>query len=712
MVEEVVRWFGGGGGGVGWVLVAIGVNKKWLTLEGDARGVFMGRNMKKKSGKPLREEGGVEEKKDTKVNNGGRGKPRYELTPEMREKFREGQRKGVEARKAADARVAAFLAQKKARDEAAAKADRLTTHYGYNVEDFQAGVPWPPPRLALELRAYKDKRTEEEGGLGAMAHFRNAWKLMWPQFEWTAWVELMVYAWCKYDTIAVIGHGAAGKTYVFAHIALLDYLAEPMQTITSLTTVTADGLKLRMWSDLNKAYESSSVYGMRPLRVFSTSNRMNMFFNVPGDGRAHEKYLIEGMSTSKNKDAEGRIRGKHAPRKRVILDEAEDMPDPIYNTFSNIRTDPDAKIVMLTNPREKISRCGLQCEPKGGWGQVTPEDLFWETAVGGCCVHLDGLQNPNMKAGLDKNGQKKYSYMLGPREVEAIRISEGEDSAKWWEQVRGFPAPDGVVSKVWPSVVIDKARADIVFDFKPEAVASLDPAFEHDDCVLMIGDMGKLRDGRTAVNMTKTYKLVAKEGAGLPTKDLQLAEQVMELCKAHGVKPEYFIMDKTGGGRGVYAQLHDKWSMDVIGINYYGAATERPLRPSETEAACELVDRFVGELWFRARYFAEAGLLGGIQNLDSKTVTDLSTRLYFNKKVTAGSVMVVETKDEMKKRLGRSPDYGDTLSQIGELMIRHGAGQLAKEKSQGVSDRWRRKRELAIAASKLYSENRVFRDTW
>lgn len=635
-----------------------------------------------------------------------------EITPEMRERMQAAQRKAVESRRANKER---YEAQKAARDawkEQQKKNNPIETHYGYTVADFPPHVPFPPPPLALELRAYKDKRTVEQGGVGAHAHFKNAWRLMWPNFEWTQWVELMVYAWCKYDTIAVIGHGAAGKTYVFAHIALLDYLAEPMTTTTSLTTVTADGLKLRMWSDLNKAYETSSIYSIRPLRVFSTSNRMNMFLNVPGDAKAHEKYLIEGMSTSKNKDAEGRIRGKHAPRKRVLLDEAEDMPDPIYNTFSNIRTDPDVKIVMLTNPREKISRCGEQCKPKGGWGMVSAEDLLWETEVGGICIHLDGLQNPNVKAGLNKHGEKKFSYMLGPKEIEAIRLSEGEDSVKWWEQVRGFPAPDGVVAKVWPSVVIDKAQPDITFDFKPIPVASLDPAFEHDDCVLDIGEMGKLRDERTAVNMTKSHKLVAKEGPGLPTKDYQIAQQVMEICKAAGVDPQYFIMDKTGGGRGVYAQLHEKWSPDVIGINYYGAATERPLRPSETEPACDLVDRFVGELWFRARYFAEAGLIGGIQNLDSKTITDLSTRLYFNKKVTAGSVMVVETKDEMKKRLGRSPDYGDTLSQIGELMIRHGAGQLQKEKSQGVSAKWERRKGLAIAASARFSEKKEFSATW
>jgi hypothetical protein len=568
-------------------------------------------------------------------------------------------------------------------------------HYGYEV-------PKGSPMLPVELQAYRENRTEAQGGLGKLRHFKNAWRIAWPEFEWNDWAEIMVYAWCKYDLISVIGHAAAGKTYVHAHIALLDYVANPVETMTSLTTVTFEGLKLRMWGDLMRAYETCSFHQIKAFRYFSNSNRMAFFADLPG--HAHEKYMMEGMATSRTKDSEGRIRGKHAPRRRVILDEASDMPEAIYGTFTNIRTDPDAKIVLLSNPNERVSLFGDFCEPTAGWGSVGPADLFWETKKGGCCVHLDGLQNPNFKVGM-KDGKKKFHYMLGPPEVEEIRKMEGENSVKWWSQVRGFFPPDGMVSKVWPSVVIDRSKPSIVFDYQPEAVATLDPAFEHDDCVLHLGQKGMLRDSRVAINCTKTIKIVPKEGVGIEPKEYQIAHEVMRICKEHGVKPENYIQDRTGNGRGVLAVLQKEWSPDVQGINYGGEATDRPLRYGERDKAKEVLKYFVSELWFRARYLAEDGLLGGLGNLDERTLTDLSVRQYQSKQHTQGSLMIVESKDEMKKRLGRSPDYGDALVQFGELLARQLHSTVTADSKKQLSTAWNKNRERAKLAAERYKES-------
>jgi hypothetical protein len=583
--------------------------------------------------------------------------------------------------------------------------------------DLIYGTIWPKgaPLLPLELTCYRENRQPKDGGLGAHAHFKNAWKLVWPKFDWNDWSKIICEAWCSYSRISIMGHGAAGKTYNLAFCAYLDWLAQPFETMTSLTTVTADGLRLRMWGDLMRAHEIIPPEIRRMLKVYSSSNRMTVMFDLEAAGgeKTHEfdKYIIEGMATSRTADASGRIRGKHAPRRRLILDEADDMADVIYETFANVRTDPDVKIVDMSNAMDRYSNFGKACEPKAGWQSIHDTDLFWETKGGGVCIHLDGLQNPNCKAGLI-DGKKKYPYMLGPSEIEEIRKQNGEDSKEWWCFVRGFFPPDGIVSKVWPSAAIERARQVLPFDFAPEPCAALDPAFSYDDCVLHRGEKGKLRDGRTAINGVQSVKITVKQGAGLEPEDYQVAHEVMRLCKEWGVQPTNFIQDKTGNARGVYAVLQKEWSVDVVGINYGGEATERPLRAGQLDKACDIVRYYVSELWFRASYLAYDGLLGGLDRLHKKTLDDLNVRRYETRQFTKGKLMQVETKDDLKKRLGRSPDNGDAFSQFSELLVRDFALAQAKDKNLPVSQKWKAQQERAKKAASLYEREFVDVDSW
>ncbi len=579
--------------------------------------------------------------------------------------------------------------------------------------DLVYGLAWPKGKnkLLLELACYRTNRGPKDGGLGALRHFRNAWNLVWPRFEWNDWTKIMVEAWCGYSRISIMGHAAAGKTFSLAHVAMLDWMADPVRTMTSLATVTAEGLRLRMWGDLMRAYETIPEGMKAAYRVYSTSNRMQVMVDNEGGGHELEKYIIEGMAVSRDKNSVGKIRGKHAPRRRVILDEADDMPAAIYDAFGNIMTDPDVKIVDMSNAVDRLSNFGKSCEPEGGWGSIHDTDLFWRTRDGGICIHLDGLQNPNVKNG---GTGKQLSYMLNQERIEKIRTVYGENSKEWWTMVRGFFPPDGIVSRIWPQGVIERARKGIVWDFKPVMCGTLDPAFEHDDCVYHLGEKGVLRDGRPAISGTQSIRIQTKEGPGNEPKDYQVAYEVMRISRENGVDPLNFIMDKSGGGRGVFAILQKEWSMDVQGINYGGEATERPFRVGEQDKACEVVKYFVSELWFRARYLAEDGVLAGLANLHALTIEDLNARLYVRRQFTKGELMQAETKDELKKRLGRSPDYGDAFVQFGELLARNLSALATKEAvaAQPVSKRWDRARARAKRVNAMYSDDPVDVDAW
>jgi hypothetical protein len=187
----------------------------------------------------------------------------------------------------------------------------------------------------------------------------------------------------------------------------------------------------------------------------------------------------------------------------------------------------------------------------------------------------------------------------------------------------------------------------------------------------------------------------------------------MHECQERGVQPKYFIMDTTGNGRGVFAILQKEWSREVQGVEYGGAPTDRPLRADDNRKCNEIYQYFVTELWFRASECAKAGLIGGLSNLHRKTIDDLSSRRYVLKQGTKGMLMVAETKKEVKKRLGRSPDYGDSFTQFGELLIRLGtapgggmAQRLAQQKITGSA--WDAQKLRAQKASSVFNESKEF----
>jgi hypothetical protein len=548
--------------------------------------------------------------------------------------------------------------------------------------------------VALELLCY---RMRLKTGKPREWHFRRAFNIVWPDFQWNDWMELMAWAWCNYRLVSVIGHSRASKTYGAAHFALLDYLAADSMTATSFTTTKFDALRGRIWGDMLKAIDTCGHYKdylLARYRIQTASNELK--FSIRSKEKlGDDKFIIQGIATDSADESAGKLRGQHADRRRIIVDEAQDVADAVYAAFLNAMSAEDFLGLLLSNPVDKQTTFGEWCRPKNGWGSITDRDLQWETAKGGICLHLDGLQSPNIKA-----GKTVFPFLLTQDYVDDVKRVEGEDSLKWWMYVRGFFAPDGMVPRVWPSQAIERALEDAEFDFKPEWWGSLDAGFEEgDDCVLMLARKGRLRDGRPCCVAAKSIVIPVKSGGETPA-DYQIAHEVMRVCKAQGVEPENFIMDTTGNARGVYAILQVEWSAKVHKLAYNGEATERPMRLNDSLGANRQVRYFVAELWFRASYLAREGMLCGLGNVSPKTREDLEARRYTAKQYGKDRVMVVESKREMRKRINRSPDHGDTFCQFGELMVRKGliggAGGMGSRRGQ-----WELARKRAVKAAIL-----------
>lgn len=489
------------------------------------------------------------------------------------------------------------------------------------------------------------------------------------------------------------------NTFTSSHIAWLDYSANPFETLTSLMTVTFEGLKIRMWSDLMRAHETSVC--RQPFTIRNTTNELRVFPQEVSR-ESGEKYQIKGLSLDRGKDAPGKVKGAHAPRVRLFIDEAENVPGVIYEAIDNPMSAPDAKAMMLFNPLLWTSPAGKMTIPKNGLSSISANDLFWETKLG-ICLHFDGLQSPNIV-----QSKRIFTGLLTQAGIDAVREKHGENSVAWWSRVRGFPPPDGMVSQIFPSQIIEKAKPEIIFDFPTEACLTLDPAFGGDNCVVIFGQKGKLRDGRMAITATGSEVIKVTVGENTSIVDQQITARVISLCKAQGVKPSNFIMDRSGPGRTIFNALYKEWSPEIHGVDYGGSATDRPVRSDEKELASDVYERFTTELWYRARESISDGILGGLSKVDERAIEELSCRLYETVEKTDGTFIVAETKTEMKKRLGHSPDFADAFVQFAELLIREGHGPGRLKPQAGISTRWQRSRMRAIQAGKRYEEKREF----
>ncbi len=555
------------------------------------------------------------------------------------------------------------------------------------------GIEWSAEHndLAIELACYRDPITFVTG-LKREQHMRAAFQILWPKFKWNEWLDLMCWAWCNFKVASIMGHTRAGKTYGAAHFVLLDYLAAPSLTATTLVTTKFDALKTRLWGDLMRATESCA---QKPaidalFKITSSSNEMKFAQRgTPADA----KYIIQGVALDQGDTSASKVRGQHTDRRRIIGDEAQDISAGLYSAFTNAMSAPDFIGWLLTNPVERISEYGDWSKPRGGWGSVNDMDLFWLTERG-VCLHLDGLQSPNIKA-----GRTIFPQMMTHEYVESMRPYEG--TLEWWMYVRGFFPPDGFVARLWPNAAIMAAEKTVDFDFIATPCASLDPAFTYDDCALVLALQGRLRNQKPCMMAKKSFKIQWDVSSKTPAEYL-IAREVMRICVEFGVQPENFIMDETGNGRGVLAVLRMEWSPKVQGISYGGESTNRPIRMDDIKPANEQVKYFVTELWYRASMLAQQGLLCGLDNVDKKTKEDLNSRRYTVRQFGENKLMVAESKDEMKKRLDRSPDFGDAFCQLGELMVRKGLiGDLP---GTGVKNTWREGKNRAIKTSKRFAE--------
>lgn len=590
---------------------------------------------------------------------------------------------------------------------------------------------WLPARDAVhwkdwqyDLAAFRDS---EALGLDKFSLLRSACAQLYPAMKWNDWLEAMLQGFCdrRYATvsggtvvrtISLVGVAGAGKTFAIGRFAFIWWLCDIHNSTAILTSTTKGAVGQRVWPVIQQSYHEArrnlaALHGLRE-EVVDLGNLVDsqkMLQASKGDAQhAIFAQAVKGGETAK---AEAFIRGQHAPRMLVAIDEAGETPEAIYGVVSNLRKAcKDFTLIVCDNPVSRLNPHGRCCQPKGGWGFKPLHSTAWPTEgipewqiEPGLCLQFRGSDSPNVKA-----GRTVHPHIYSWEDYQASLKEGVRNTLRYWRYDAGDWAPAGVCKTIFNEVMAVQCglQERTTFLTKATPVSFCDPGFGHDACIQMVGLLGDVGGGnsqqptgafpsspavaRMALMITHTIELELAEGVvdsnGKPLDFIhQIARQVQANCATHKVEPRNFGIYSTGTGMGIASVLFTDWSNEVFKVEEGGKPSDLPTSEADRRPASEVYDRRVTELWFSARVFAEGRQLYGI---DNATLVELCAREY--DMVGKPWKYRIETKDEFKPKLGHSPDRSDTLCGLVELIrVRHGVlggGEVVER----VSDAWQK----------------------
>ncbi|RVK79373.1 hypothetical protein CN157_09300 [Sinorhizobium meliloti] len=306
-------------------------------------------------------------------------------------------------------------------------------------------------------------------------------------------------------------------------------------------------------------------------------------------------------------DKPDNARGIHARNNFVLVDEASGIDDEVYTgALLNILTDENAKLCLVSNPSKASGFFWrTHCDPDIA-DQWTP-------------IHGRMQDNPRLDPESFERLAKNYG---GPTSRQYRVLVEGE-----------FPLSDedGLI----PKELIDFAVGNECFppDNAP-IIWGLDPAGQGaDSSVLCIRKDNKVLDFKS------------KEFDGLDVTQLSYAVRDLYQKLPKNQRPAVISVDANGLGYGVYTNLKD-FGLPVYECKFAGSPTRNPDRYS----------RMRDQIWWEMReWFASENVQ--VPN-NPKMIEELAAPTYED---GTGKIKI-EKKDQIKKRLGRSPDFADALA--------------------------------------------------
>lgn len=391
----------------------------------------------------------------------------------------------------------------------------------------------------------------------------------------------------------------------------------PVGSVFAVTSApTAPQVSNILWKELRRAHAAGNLKG----RI------------VGGNGADAWKIDQETLAIGRkpaDHDEDG-FQGIHDDYVLVVLDEACGIPQTLWTATDTIVTNADSRILAIGNPDHPQSRFAEICEG-------APEDgTSGESRLGWWVITISLFDTPNFTG-------EPVSPELAKRLPARLWLDEtvrtyGETSPYYVSKVTArFPrdAAEGTVPWSW----LQNCRGE---DHRAKIPGGP---------VHLGVDVGGSDNGDESVIMARAGMRALPDPARIRSGD---SEEIVDLVVAEVQRHQAVSVkvDVIGVGFGVAGSLRRRlerevaWNVAVHGVNVAEAATQP--------------DRFVNlkaEIWWEIGRMCSQTRSWDLSEVDEQTLNELSAPRYFEK----NKRIQVESKDEVRKRLGRSTDNADAL---------------------------------------------------
>jgi hypothetical protein len=495
---------------------------------------------------------------------------------------------------------------------------------------------------------------------------------------WNRWTELIVREfignWDKKRFLALAGCSSSGKSDGIALCGLMEYWARPSETFFLVMSTTKQAARMRIWKSITQLWGQAIEMGC-PGKLIDSDGYIK---GVNAKGMLWRNSGIVLMAAG-NSDAEQACKdllGIKNPNVIVAADEFNELGEGILKTaFENMTSNDRLNFTGMANPDKLTDPFGDLAEPLQGWKSITEDEERWRTKYG-WCVRLNAERSPRIT---DPDGERFYWQ---PDQAYCDRIAEsrgGTKSRGYYRFVKAFWCPDGAANSIYSEVELINGCAldpqEPRWDAHPFTLSGLDPSFSRggDRSCAVFAKLGKV-DGRTHLHFCHFQTLVEDIQDKKTALSHQIARQWRDACEEWGVKPIHAALDNTGAGTPFGHIVDMEWSPAVQKVNFQGKASERTVVFRNED--CQFYNKN-SELWIQPKEFIRSNQISGISK---EMMAELVDREYHEKE---GRTLRVESKEDAKKRLKRSPDLCDGALLVIEKAVT--LGQLRSEEVRKVA---------------------------
>ena len=563
------------------------------------------------------------------------------------------------------------------------------------------GRPWPAGthQITKELVGFA-ANGRANGFRSRFEHGLNLIRLIWPNevklfvkwkhhetgeevIIWNHWFLLIFMRLCNGKRTAITGCSSSGKTYAVAVYFLLMFMSKPTGTMIMVSTTAGSDAERRLWGEIKALFAiQQQIYPIGTLIDYIKTIAFDPARELEGRRDVKERDIRNGLMLipipkgSEGEEAVGKVIGTKNEQVLWGVDELPNMMDDVLRPEGNLESNKFFQLVVMGNAAKTSDPHGRACEPKDGFASISEEMEEWEGIAGTQVINCHGPHSPNNHEAVDTANDDKLAYpfpfLCTPAYLRRIALLYGRGNPELGERTvdycrfgKGFwPGGDAVNTILTEEMARNSGASDpnVAWGAKPKRmVAGFDCGFTAggDSNDLTFGEIGEDSNGATTIKVSNNSVQIIAEAGGVGRPDFRksIARQVVEECRKKGVQPSDFGMDINADGGLMMQAIMQEWkSMEVSGLS--------SLEPSDDEK----FDNRVTQYWFQASLAVTTGRMRGF-GLDSRYAKDLFARRY--EPLGKGRVKV-EKKLDMKKRIKRSPDAGDSFCYMIQMAIRAG----------------------------------------